>query len=172
MSTETIRNTASQAKTKLWVDILIFAAFLITMEPDLSHLPVHEWLSISMIFGMVVHLLINWDWIVQVSQRFLSKLGGQTRINYILNWLFFIDGTLIMVSGIMISEVAMPALGLNLHIGRGWGELHELSTNVALILLGLHTALHWNWIVTTINRYLIQPVLKLFIPESKKDSLA
>lgn len=172
MSTEAIRNASGQAKTKLWVDILIFIAFLITMEPGLSHLPVHEWLSLSMIFGMVVHLLINWDWIVQVSQRFLSKLGAQTRINYILNWAFFIVGTLIMVSGVMISEVAIPALGLNLQVGRGWGELHELSTNLALILLGLHTALHWNWIVTTINRYLIQPVLKLFIPESKKDSPA
>ncbi|MEK6751748.1 MAG: DUF4405 domain-containing protein [Chloroflexota bacterium] len=172
MSSEAARNTSNQAISKLWVDILIFAVFLITMEPRLSRLPVHEWLSLSMIFGMTVHLLINWDWVAQVSQRFLGRLGGQTRINYILNWLFFIDGTLIIVSGVMISEVAMPALGLDLSIGRGWGDLHELSTNLALILLGLHTALHWSWIVNTVNRYMIQPVLRLFLPENKKDGIA
>lgn len=172
MSTEAMRSTTNQARSKLWVDIVIFIAFLITMEPHLSDLPIHEWLSLSMIFGMVVHLLINWDWVIQVTQRFLGKLGGQTRINYILNWLFFVDGTLIMVSGIMISEIVVPALGLDIPIGRGWYKLHELSTNMALILLGIHTALHWNWIVSTINRYVVQPILALFASRNQRGGAA
>jgi hypothetical protein len=172
MSVETMRGTTSQTKSKLWVDIVIFIVFLITMEPHLSDLPVHEWLSLSMIFGMVVHLLINWDWVIQVTQRFFGKLGGLTRINYILNWLFFVDGTLIIISGIMISEVAMPALGLDIPIGHGWYKLHDLSTNMALILLGIHTALHWSWIVNAIDRYIIQPVLWLFSSRKQEDGTA
>ncbi|MBL8103586.1 MAG: DUF4405 domain-containing protein [Anaerolineales bacterium] len=171
MSTGEMRSAPSQTKSKLWVDIIIFIVFLITMAPHLSGLPVHEWLSLSMIFGMTVHLLINWDWVIRVSRRFFGGLNMQTRVNYVLNWLFFIGGTLIMISGIMISEVAIPSLGLNL-VGRGWYKLHELSTDAVLILLGIHTALHWGWIVSTFSRYLIQPVLKLFVARDRRDTAA
>ena len=72
-----------------------------------------------------------------------------------------------MVSGLMISEVAMPALGLHFQIGDGWSKLHDLSANTVLILLGLHTALHWNWIVSTMMRHVINPVLR-FVFHSKQ----
>jgi hypothetical protein len=161
--------STSQTRSKLWIDIVIFIIFLILMEPRLSDLPVHEWLSLSMTFGMTVHLLINWDWVEQVTKRFFGRVGGLTRFNYILNWLFFLDGTLIMVSGIMISEVAIPAMGLSLPVGRGWYQLHDLSTNIALLILGIHTALHWSWVVSTFNRYVVQPVLGSFAAKRRED---
>ena len=169
MSSDVEKGAVSQTKSKLWVDILIFVIFLVTMEPGLSRLTIHEWLSLSMIVGMLVHLLINWDWIIEITRRFLGRLGGQTRINYILNWLLFIDGTLLMVSGLMISEVAMPALGLKFQIGDGWSKLHDLSANTVLILLGLHTALHWNWIVNTVTRYIINPILSMVFRKKQVD---
>ena len=172
MSYEVEKGSLSQTKSKLWIDILIFIVFLVTMEPGLSRLPIHEWLSLSMIVGMLVHLLINWDWIIEITRRFFGRLGGQTRINYILNWLLFIDGTLLMISGIMISEIAMPALGINLQIGDGWSKLHDLSANTALILLGLHTALHWNWIVSTVMRYIIDPVMRTIFRHKRVDGVA
>lgn len=161
MVSETSKSASSQTKVKLWIDIFIFIAFLIVMEPHLSDLPVHEWLGLSLTFVMVVHLLLSWDWIVQITKRFFKTVGGQNRINYMLNWLFLIDGVVIMMSGIMISRVAIPALGLHLTLGPGWYKLHDLSTNVALLLLGLHTALHWNWIVSMLSRYVFNPVLSL-----------
>lgn len=161
MVSETSKSASSQTKVKLWIDIFIFIAFLIVMEPHLSDLPVHEWLGLSLTFVMVVHLLLSWDWIVQITKRFFKTVGGQNRINYMLNWLFLLDGVVIMMSGIMISRVAIPALGLHLTLGPGWYKLHDLSTNVALLLLGLHTALHWNWIVSTLSRYIFNPVLSL-----------
>lgn len=161
MVSETSKSASSQTKVKLWIDIFIFIAFLVVMEPHLSDLPVHEWLGLSLTFVMVVHLLLSWDWIVQITKRFFKTVGGQNRINYMLNWLFLIDGVVIMMSGIMISRVAIPALGLHLTLGPGWYKLHDLSTNVALLLLGLHTALHWNWIVSTLSRYIFNPVLSL-----------
>jgi hypothetical protein len=96
-------------------------------------------------------------------------MAGQTRINYILNWLLFIDGTLIMVSGIMISQVALPALGIKLSENFAWRELHDMAANIGLLLLGLHTALHWSWVVNNFNKYLVQPVVRLFSAKQKKD---
>lgn len=170
MSNEVSKSALSQTKSKLWVDILIFFAFLIAMDPHSSGLPIHEWLTLSMLAAMIVHLLLNWDWIIQITSRFLGKLGGLNRINYILNWLLFIDGTLIMISGIMISEVALPFMGIQLPQGFGWRILHDMSANLFLIMLGVHTALHWNWIVNTFNRYLVQPVARLFVAKPKKDA--
>jgi hypothetical protein len=172
MTEEVSKNTPSQTRSKLWVDILIFFAFLVTMDPRSSGLAIHEWLSLSMLAAMTIHLLLNWEWIIQITSRFFSKLGGLNRVNYILNWLLFVDGTLIMISGIMISEVALPLIGIKLPQGFGWRRLHDMSANLFLLMLGVHTALHWNWIVNTLNRYLIQPVVRLFSSRPKKDVAA
>jgi hypothetical protein len=164
------KNAASQTKTKFWLDILIFIAFLIAMDPHSSGISVHEWLSLAMIGAMVAHLLFNWDWIVQVSSRFFSGVGAQNRVNYILNWLFFIDGTMVTLSGVMISEAALPALGIQLPAGFAWRGLHDVSANLGLLLLGIHTALHWNWIVGAFRRRLIQPLAGLFSTRRKEDA--
>lgn len=170
MTDEVIKNTPVQTKTKLWLDIIIFVAFLVTMDPRSSGIAIHEWLSLAMLAALTLHLLLSWDWIINISQRFLGKLGTQNRINYILNWLLFIDGTLLIVSGVMISEVAIPFLGVRLPEGFAWRRLHDMSANLGLLMLGLHTALHWSWIVNTFSRYLVQPAARLFTAKSKKDA--
>src|SRR5512142_492736 len=106
--------THSQTKTKLVIDITLFAAFLIAMDPRSSGIPVHEWLAISLLAVAIIHLLLSWDWIVQITRRFIGKTNNQSRINYILNWLLFIDGAVIMLSGFMISEAVLPSLGISL----------------------------------------------------------
>ncbi len=160
----------SQTRTKLWIDLALFLAFLVTMEPHSSGLAIHEWLSLSMMAVVIVHLLLSWDWIAQLTRRFLGKVAGISRINYILNWLLFFDGLLIMISGIMISEVAIPALGISLPPVFAWRRLHDMSANIFLILLGVHTALHWSWVVNTFKRYIIEPVGRMF--SKKKDVTA
>lgn len=170
MSTEIVKTTSSQTKTKLWLDVALFVAFLVTMDPHSSGLAIHEWLSLSVIAVMTIHLLLSWDWITEITRRFLGKLGSLNRTNYILNWLLFIDGTLIMVSGVMISEVALPYLGFELPLGFAWRRLHDMSANIGLLLLGVHTALHWNWIVNTFGKYLFQPIARMFTSKTKKDA--
>jgi hypothetical protein len=127
--------------------------------------------TLSILVVLIVHLLLSWDWITGITRRFLGKLGGQNRINYLLNWLLFIDGTLLIISGVMISQVAVPAMGIALPLGFAWRGLHNMSANFALILLGVHTALHWSWVVNTFGKYLVQPIARIFSPSQKKDSL-
>ena len=159
----------SQTKTKLWIDVIIFIAFLIAMEPNASGITVHEWLATSLIAVLIVHLLLSWDWITNITSRFIGKINNTSRINYILNWLLFIDGTVIMLSGFLISQSLMPFLGIQLPQGFAWRRLHDVSANSFLVLLGLHTALHWSWIVDTFNRYVFKPLGKLRSRNSQKD---
>lgn len=139
-------------RTKLLLDIGTFLAFLITMDPRFSGLAIHEWLSLALAGTIIVHLLLNWEWIVNITKRLFGKATGSARVNYVLNWLLFIDGILIMLSGIMISEQAMPALGISLPMNFAWRRLHDMSANLALLIMGLHLAMHWNWIMTTFKR--------------------
>ncbi len=170
MTNEVQKNSTPQTKTKLWLDVLIFVAFLVTMDPHSSGIAIHEWLSLAMIATLTIHLLLSWDWIVEISKRFLGKVGGQNRINYIVNWLLFIDGTMIMISGTMISEVVLPVMGIQFPADFAWRRLHDMSANIGLLLLGIHTALHWSWIVIAFNKYLIRPVVRWIPARQKEDA--
>ena len=168
-----IQNSSkSQTKTKLVIDIIIFFIFLIAMDPRSSGIAIHEWLATSAIAALVVHLLLSWDWIVNITRRFAGRVNSTSRINYILNWLLFIDGTVIMLSGFMISESLLPFLGIQLPRGFAWRSIHDMTANFFLLLLGVHTALHWSWIVDAFKRYIFQPVGRLFVAKKKEDMTA
>lgn len=157
-------------RTKLFLDIALFAAFLITMDPHFSGLAIHEWLSLAAGATVIVHLLLSWEWIVNVTKRLFVKATNGARINYVLNWLLFIDGILIMLSGIMISESAMPALGIALPMNFAWRRLHDMSANLALLIMGLHIAMHWNWIVTTFKRVFFGGGARTVVSTSKQEA--
>ncbi|MBI5825224.1 MAG: DUF4405 domain-containing protein [Chloroflexi bacterium] len=143
---------SSSNRTKLLLDIGTFLAFLVAMDPRFSGIAIHEWLTIALAATIIVHLLLNWGWIVNVTKRLFVKSTNGARVNYVLNWLLFVDGILLMLSGIMISEAVVPTLGLTLPTNFTWLGLHEVSANLSLLIMGLHIALHWNWIVTTARR--------------------
>ena len=152
----------NQNKTKLLVDVSAFIGFLILMDPRSTGIAIHEWLGLAGIGAIFTHLLLNWNWIVGITRRFLKKIPGRTRFSYVLNLILFIDMTLIMFSGIMISENALPALGITLARSFLWRSVHSATTNLFVAILGLHLALHWSWLVNSIKRYIIQPVAGLF----------
>ena len=152
----------SQNGTKLLVDTLAFFGFLIAMDPRSTGIAIHEWLSLAGIGAIIIHLLLNWNWIVEITRRFFKKVAGRSRLNYILNIALFIDMTLIMFTGIMISEVAIPFLGITLPQSFTLRALHSTAADLFTPILGLHLALHWSWLVNTIKRFIVQPVAGLF----------
>jgi len=152
----------SNTKIKLVLDILIFVGFLIAMDPHSTGIAIHECLTIASMAAIITHLLLSWDWIAQMTKRFFSTSKLRQRINYILNSLLFINIVLIMYTGIMISESFVPSLGLSLPQNFSMRELHGMTANLFILLLGLHTALHWGWIVNAFRRYIFQPIGRLF----------
>ena len=77
--------------------------------------------------------------------------------NYILNLLLFVDIVVTAVSGILISKSALHFLGITLEASRGMRGLHGTAANLSLVLIGLHVALHWSWIVNAVKKYVLQP---------------
>ena len=75
-----------------------------------------------------------------------------------LNIALLFDIVLIIVSGILISKVALPAFGIQLARSFGWRGIHHASANVFTPLVLTHVIAHWKWIVDAGRRYLIQPL--------------
>jgi hypothetical protein len=147
--------------TKFGIDLAIFIGFLLALDPRLTGFAIHEWLALAFAAAVVVHLLLSWNWIVGITKRFFKQTSWRARLNYVLNWLLFVDMAVIIVTGLMISRVVLPTLGITLGQGGFWRTLHSLSADWSLYILGLHVALHWDWIVHIIKTYLIRPVASL-----------
>lgn len=159
-------------KTKLLVDAGALGSFLIATAPRFSGLSIHEWLSLGLAVVNIVHLLLNWSWITTITRRLFSKtLTWKQRFGYVLNVLLFIDFVVIMVTGLAISEVALPQLGLQLPRSMAWRGIHGLASDVGVIILGLHLGLHWQWLVGTISRHVIKPVIGLFRRPARREEV-
>ena len=149
-------------KKKLVLDLSMFAAFLAVSNPHFTGISIHEWLGVSFIAAVVTHLLFNWQWIVNVGRMFFRKLWHQSRLNFVVDTLFFIAMTGVLFSGLMISKSVLPALGIQLDVSRSWKSIHSMLSDASVILLGIHFALHWKWVVTSIGRYVLNPIRRLF----------
>jgi hypothetical protein len=144
-------------KLNLSLDVIIFLAFLFAMNPASTGLPVHEWLSIAFIATLLLHLLFHWKWIATLTRTLFQKLFHSSRLNYLVDFLFMVSMVAVMLSGILISRSFLQTLGIKLEASRSWRSIHSLSANTTLLLLGIHFALHWNWIVNSVARYILEP---------------
>ena len=149
-------------KTNLILDVTIFIAFLVAANPALSGLPIHEWLSLAFVAAIVTHLLFHWKWIVNVTTQFFRKLFHESRLNYVVDVLFFIMMTAAIFTGFMVSQTILPIFGIHMPEHSVWGTLHHQTSDLSVLLLGLHFALHWKWIVNAVGRYIVNPLRGLF----------
>ncbi len=139
-------------KLNLFVDLAIFLAFLVVEAPHFSGLPAHEWLGIAIGVGVITHVLLHWQWIIEISRRFFGKAQVLARINYLLNLLLFITITTIIFTGLMISQTVMPLLGITVSQNHMWRGVHTTAASIFIGLVALHVALHWQWVVNLVWR--------------------
>lgn len=148
-------------RTNLIVDAGIFAAFLTAMQPRLTGISLHEWLSLGLAAAVIAHLLLHWKWITSVLVRFFKNLFYTSRLKFMVDAALFTAFTAMMMSGIMISRSVLPALGIQLAENHAWRGIHSASANLSLLLVALHFALNWKWVVGAIKRYVFQPAAGL-----------
>lgn len=142
-------------KTKFVLDILLTAAFVVSMKPVFTGENWHEWIGIGLGGAAIIHILINLKWVISVTRRFFGKVPRQARINYLLNLLLFVSFFLTVISGLMISKNlnTAQALSLSRDASMNWKQIHAWIPNVTLLIIGVHLALHWKWIAHTGQRF-------------------
>lgn len=136
------------------IDIVLSGFILLMLSPRLTGLPVHEWLGLALGVPVLIHLLLSWSWIARATVVVPVRRGWRHRVNYVLNWLLFSSLVLEITSGIMISVVAIPALGRSTIEDRAWRSLHNRYLNIFTLLVGLHVAMNWSALRSGVTRWL------------------
>ena len=74
-----------------------------------------------------------------------SQPAPRARINLLLNAALFVMMIVVLVSGLVISEYALPAAGVATHGTQRWKQLHNFTASLIIPVVALHLALNWSW---------------------------
>jgi hypothetical protein len=140
-------------RTKLWLDLFIFLAFLVSMQPALTGVSLHEWFTVAIIATFVVHILGQWSWILAVGRRFFQRWFHVSRLNFVLDLALFLAMITVFVSGFVISRSFLPFFGIEVEPSFFWRRIHDVSANLTLLIVAIHVGLHWDWVVSAVKRY-------------------
>lgn len=132
---------------KIFLDILMMLVFVLLYNKGvLSGLQFHEIAGLCLGGVFIIHIGLNWRWVKQVTLNILKKkMAIKTRIGYVVDLLLLGAIGYIIISGIIISKVLFP----NINVGN---EMFFESTHIsvayaALLLVGIHLGLHWDWVM-------------------------
>ena len=137
---------------RLMLDTGMLIATIALIDPRASGLTIHEWVGIILGAVLVVHLTLNWQRVIAVTRMMVANLPRETRINQILNGLLFVFMAVAIGSAIAIYEGTLPTLGILTSGSRVWQNVHGLSANASLILIGAHLAMNWQWVMRTVRQ--------------------
>lgn len=151
------RKRPNRTRRLLAVDAVITLLFVAVMDVPLTGVAWHEWLGIALAVGSAVHLLQHTEWIVSTARK-LRSTSLLNRANAAMTVLLLAGYATIAGSGLVISEAALPALGVTTDPTGFWVWLHLASVGFTLWLTAAHVALNWTWIRTTVGRLVVRPV--------------
>jgi hypothetical protein len=145
---------SSRTRFDFFLDLTLLLAFGVAFTFSFTGLSIHEWFGLAFGLALLVHLTLHWDWVVRTTRTMLSTTGRR-RVMWVVNFILMLDLTLCVASGILISEVAIPALGIHLAgVGGYWTTLHARTADAAIVLIAVHIGLDWRWIITVVRRSL------------------
>ena len=139
----------AKSKHNWMVDALLFIGFLLTFFLELTGLEGHQWLGVGIGILALYHLLIHWKWVLSVTRRFFGPTSGQSRLYYFIDWSLMFSGTVIGVSGLLISTW----LNIDLANYLLWKNLHVYSSIAGLAVTLIKIGTHWRWIVKTASQH-------------------
>jgi cytochrome b561 len=134
--------------TKIILDLMMAITFVLLMNPRVfDGLPFHEIAGLLIGVAILAHIGLNFRWVINTTKKILDpKLPKKQRFNFLINVLLLAAMTAVIVTGILISRVVVPSLAIQgSHTIR---ELHGLSADATLALVGLHIGVHWHWILS------------------------
>jgi len=128
----------------------------------------HMWGGVVMIAVAMIHLILHWSWVVNMTRRMLKDLTGKNgkmnlrgRLNLLLNVVVGFSFLLTAISGVYFLFVpggrgAVDPMFLFTRIT--WDLIHTWA-GVTLIAAGvIHFAIHWRWVVNVATSISKKPI--------------
>ena len=132
-----------------WLDVALLVVFCALETVPFTGLLLHEWIGLIAAVMVFMHLLLSWTWIATITRRFAAA-SGRTRVNYLLNLALFGIVSILIVSGVIVSRYAVPAMVAwrpDAQTDYQWGAIHNRFSDLVVIFAGLHLAINWDWSV-------------------------
>lgn len=118
----------------------------------------HTWFGILMITAALVHIVVHWKWIVNMTKRIfleITRKGGhlnaRSRFNVGINMVIGASFLAAAISGIILLftpggrfAVIVPDVIFSRTI---WDLIHAWAGILMIEAAVLHFAIHWGWIV-------------------------
>ena len=134
--------------------VLLIAYIALQEQGGAPGFVLHEWIGLAFIPLFILHLVLSWSWVATTWSRVSSDQWPRARINFLLNVSLFTMMTIVIVSGLFISEYALPAAGVATRGTQRWEQFHNFTSSLITPVIALHLALNWSWIKRTMRRYL------------------
>ncbi len=145
------------AKSLYVMDTLLLIFFLLACAPLATGVAVHEWISFALMVPFTIHLMTHWPWIKNALGK-LRKITtfpkGESRINLVWDLSLYFVMLTVIVSGVLVSQVSLPVLGLTIEASEFWHNTHHNLSNLIMPMLGIHLALHWKFIRTISKKFI------------------
>lgn len=139
-----LRRVAARTRLDFWFDAVILIGYTVAYSYGWTGVVIHEWLGIGLGIALLLHLTLHWDWVVRTTRRLLRP-SGPDKLIWAVNLALLFAMALCVASGIAISRVALPELGLYTLQSPFWFRLHALTAEVTVGLVPVHMALRWSW---------------------------
>lgn len=140
----------------LMLDTLLLVLAVVLQALRFTGLALHEWLGLIIAPLLLIHLAVQWQWIVATWRRARAQGQRRAQFNLLLNGLLFVFMVVAIFSGVLASEVLTPHIGLAAGRKPIWSDLHSFTTNTLVALVGLHVALNWRWIASALRVHVFQ----------------
>lgn len=118
----------------------------------------HEWAGLAFIPLVTLHVWLSWSWVRNTWRRLRLDTHPRSRLNFLINGALGVMVAVVIVSGLVISEAALPSMGISTAATQRWEQLHNLTSSYLRIVAGLHLGLNWSWIAGAVRRYLVMPL--------------
>ena len=136
------RGNARRVALNLGVDLALTIGFVAAIRPFFTGLTWHEWLGLAVGVGVVAHTVLHRRWLAGVTRNLIRRCPRQTQVNWVLDMALALGFVVIIGSGLAISRIILPALGIGPVFSFELVAIHRVSSWVTLGLLGVKLALH------------------------------
>lgn len=134
------------ARARLVLDALLLMALLIANAPGVTGVTVHEWMSLALVVPLLLHLLVNWEWVVRKTSVLFERLAVASPFDAAVDVCLFVSVVAVTLSGLVVSRSIAGLLGLSGSTALVWHATHAVSATAVIVLTLARLALHWRWI--------------------------
>src|ERR1700733_452161 len=131
------RKVAARTRLDFWFDAVLLLGYTLAYSYGFTGIAIHEWLGIGLGLALLIHVTLHWDWVLRETAKLLSP-RGHDKLIWLVNLALLLAMTLCIMSGILISRVALPYVGIDVLGDAFWTRLHSLTADVTLGLVPVH----------------------------------